>query len=92
MIKYKDLVDYIKENHVNWDTELFCVLRDFFAWYMTRQNIPVKTTVQPSIPNPPQPPPQTSSPPDPFYQRVTDFKHPADGEYSTQDLMNLFST
>ena len=33
MIKYADLVAYIKENHINWNTDLFDVLRDFFQNY-----------------------------------------------------------
>lgn len=33
MIKYSDLVQYIKENHVNWNTDLFDVLRGFFNQY-----------------------------------------------------------
>ena len=33
MIKYSDLVSYIKENHINWNTDLFEVLRGFFEQY-----------------------------------------------------------
>lgn len=33
MIKYADLVNYIKENHVNWNTDLFDVLKGFFEQY-----------------------------------------------------------
>jgi hypothetical protein len=42
MIKYSDLVQYIKDNHVNWNTDLFDVLRGFFDKYS-----------QPNIPSPP---------------------------------------
>jgi hypothetical protein len=33
MIKYEDLVKYTKENHINWNTDLFSVLRGFFEQY-----------------------------------------------------------
>ena len=45
MIKYGDLVQYIKENHINWDTDLFSVLRDFFEQYSpspTLSNLPIQ--------------------------------------------------
>jgi len=40
MIKYSHLVQYIKENHINWDTDLFEVLRDFFNQYSPPTNSP----------------------------------------------------
>ena len=45
MIKYGDLVQYIKENHINWDTDLFSVLRGFFEQYSpspTLSNLPIQ--------------------------------------------------
>ena len=45
MIKYGDLVQYTKENHVNWDTDLFSVLRGFFEQYSpspTLSNPPIQ--------------------------------------------------
>ena len=84
MIKYGELVDYIKRNHVSWNTDLFEVLRGFFEEYY-----------------PPQPPtlPHPSRPTSPYaaHQEKLDFSHreftpPDDGEYSTDDLINLFST
>ena len=74
MIKYGDLVQYTKENHVNWETDLFSVLRGFFEQYSS----------SPTLSNPP------------IQQEVIfpteEFKEPQDGEYTTQDLMRLFST
>ena len=74
MIKYGDLVQYIKDNHINWNTDLFDVLRGFFEQYS-------------------QLPPTLSEPiqQDLFTQTV-EFKEPENGEYTAQDLMNLFST
>lgn len=79
MIKYAELVDYIKRNHINWDTDLFDVLKDFFEEYSSHDY---------------SPPPPLSTPP--VQQELIfpseEFKEPADGEYTTNDLINLFST
>ena len=86
MIKYAQLVDYIKRNHVNWNTDLFDVLRGFFEEYS-----------QPHSPSSTPPVQQTSI--DPYnhtndFMRITTgkFREPEDGEYTTEDLLNLFST
>ena len=75
MIRYADLVEYIKREHVNWNTDLFEVLRGFFEEYS-----------QPQAPSPTLP-----------LQEELDFSHgkfipPENGEYSSEDLLNLFST
>lgn len=74
MIIYGDLVKYIKENHINWNTDLFNVLRGFFEEYS-----------QPSL-----------SSPTPIQQELVfptqEFQAPSDGEYTPEDLLNLFST
>lgn len=79
MIRYAELVDYIKRNHINWDTDLFDVLKDFFEEYPSHDYLP--------------PLPQTSYP---LIQQELimpkDFKEPENGEYTTQDLIDLFST
>ena len=73
MIKYAELVDYIKRNHVNWDTDLFDVLRGFFDEYS-----------QPLLPS--------DSLPEELIFQHREFKAPDDGEYTSNDLMDLFST
>lgn len=77
MIRYSDLVKYTKENHVNWNTDLFDVLRGFFDSYNQKYS-----------------PPPSSKPP--IQQELIfsskEFHEPADGEYTTEDLINLFST
>ena len=79
MIKYGDLVQYIKDNHVNWNTDLFDVLRGFFESLPSQKYSP-----------------QLPPPSKPIQQELTfpagDFKEPEDGEYTTQDLINLFSS
>ena len=79
MIKYAELVDYIKRNHVNWNTDIFDVLRGFFEEYSSHDY------------SQPLPPPSYH----PKQQELIitkDFKEPENGEYTTDDLINLFST
>ena len=82
MIPYGDLVQYIKDNHISWNTDLFDVLRGFFEQYslsssstfIVSKNAPVVT-----------PPVQQ--------EIILDaFEEPKDGEYTIQDLMNLFNS
>ena len=79
MIKYAELVEYTKRNHVNWSTDLFDVLKGFFEKYSSHDYS--------------QPPPQPSYPP--IKQELImpkDFKEPENGEYTAEDLMNLLNT
>ena len=93
MIKYSDLVDFIKEYHVNWNTELFSVLSNFLDWYMeNRLGQPTRPSPTPHASTPRPAAPQSAAPASPLYQRVPDFKHPDSGEYTSDDLMSLFST
>ena len=80
MIRYGELVKYIKDNHVSWNTDLFDVLKGFFEEY--------------------SPPPPSPSPHDaPYYPsedtvipQKREFREPEEGEYNTNDLLDLFST
>jgi hypothetical protein len=81
MIRYGELVKYIKDNHVSWDKDLFDVLKDFFEEYY------------------PPPLPNTSPNDVPYYPsedtvipQRKEFKEPEDGEYNTNNLLELFST
>ena len=82
MIRYKDLVEYTKTNHVNWDTELFSVLRDFFDKYTQQRSM--ITTPQHNFP-PDVPPPE-------YFLDIVSFNPPDDGEYGVQDVLNLLNT
>jgi hypothetical protein len=87
MIKYGDLVQYIKDNHVNWNTDLFDVLRGFF-----------ESQSQQYSPQPPLPSSFSSQQvkTEPLQQKLlfqkSEFHQPENGEYTTEDLLNLFST
>ena len=78
MIKYAELVEYIKRNHVNWNTDLFDVLKGFFEEY--------------SQPLPPSSSPDSTMPTDTVVLQNRKFIEPEEGEYTNDDLFNLFST
>lgn len=79
MIRYAELVEYIKREHVNWNTDLFEVLRGFFEQYSQPQapspTLPVQQEIKWEVPEVPTP-----------------FTPPANGEYTSEDLLNLLST
>ena len=87
MIKYGDLVQYIKENHVNWNTDLFDVLRGFFESYAD------KYSPQPSLPTFLSSQQVKAMP---LQQNLLfpkeEFQKPENGEYTTEDLINLFNS
>ena len=33
MIRYVDIVNYVKENRVNWNTDVFDILKGYFSQY-----------------------------------------------------------
>ena len=78
MIKYAELVEYIKRNHVNWNADLFDVLKGFFEEY--------------SHPLPPSSSPDNTMPTDTVVLQNRKFIEPEGGEYTSDDLFNLFST
>ena len=78
MIKYAELVDYIKRNHINWSTDLFDVLKGFFEEY--------------SQPLPPYSSPDSTTMPTDTVLQNRKFIEPEGGEYTNDDLFNLFST
>lgn len=75
MIRYGELVDYIKRNHINWDTELFEVLRGFFDERNTVSAPSPNNSIQQGLIFPKK-----------------EFKEPEDGEYTSDDLLNLFNS
>ena len=81
MIKYAELVDYIKRNHVNWNMDLFDVLRGFFEEYSQPLSPPTSQSLAHSYEEI-----------ELFMRSTTKFKEPENGEYTTEDLINLFST
>lgn len=89
MIKYGDLVQYIKDNHVNWNTDLFDVLRGFFESQSQQYSSPLPPTTVSSV----SPDSNLSQPiQQEIFFPTEEFKEPTDGEYTTQDLLNLLST
>ena len=82
MIRYEDLVNYTKRRHINWNTNLFDVLEGFFEEYSQPLPPPTSPTQQELFPG-------TM---DALDELAHSFQPPTDGEYSSDDLINLFST
>lgn len=82
MIKYEDLVRYTKDKHINWNTDLFEVLRGFFEHYFNQK--PISSNASPKGPYEDME----------YFIQVDSgkFNEPEDGEYTSNDLLNLFST
>ena len=80
MIRYGELVKYIKDNHVSWNTDLFDVLKGFFEEYSPPllSPFPHDTSYYPSE--------------DTVIPQRREFREPEEGEYNTNDLLDLFST
>ena len=85
MIEYYNLAKYTKENHISWDTDLFIVLRRFFEWYYAKQSVSTNTSQMMLFPEP-----MTNI----IFEDSSQgkFIEPEDGEYTTEDILNLFNT
>ena len=78
MITYYDLAKYTKENHISLSTDLFNVLRGFFI-EQGKEKTDAKTQAgvfQHTLSEGP----------------ARSFHYPADGEYTSEDVLSLFST
>ena len=84
MIKYGDLVGYIKRNHINWNTDLFDVLKGFFDEYLPQPRPTLPTFKNTSAV-------ESSSQRKIIFERKS-FSPPEGTEYTEDDLLNLFST
>jgi hypothetical protein len=70
-MKYLDIVKYVKDNHVDWNTDIFDILKDYCSQYSS---------------------PHPSSSPIQELLIPNEFIAPDNGEYTIQDVINLFST
>ena len=77
MPKYIEIVNYVKENHVDWNTDVFDILKGFFSKYSPQ--------VLPS------PSDDVLLTPDEMFSH-TEFKEPENKDYSIQDVLNLFES
>ena len=77
MPRYFEIVEYVKENHVDWNTDVFDVLKGYFSKY-SPQVLPSPSDDVILTPN------------DMFSHN--EFHEPEDKNYSIQDVLDLFGS
>ena len=88
-MKYAKIVQYVKENHISWDTDIFDILKEY-----TRQLPPVdkkeedkdRAVLSHTIKGQSDDNPIHSS----LLEVKGDYKMPLNGEYSFEDVIELF--
>jgi hypothetical protein len=89
-MKYAKIVQYVKENHISWDTDIFDILKEY-----TSQLPPVeKKEIEQGSPElsltiKGQDSIDTIS--SPLLEVKDGYKIPDNGEYSFEDVINLFT-
>lgn len=91
-MKYAHIVQFVKDNHISWDTDIFDILKDFTA----RSLPPVENkgmdqdsvTKQPCASKNPSMSPIHSS----LLEVKGDYQIPPGGEYSFEDVIRLFDS
>ena len=90
-MKYAKIVQYVKENHISWDTDIFDILKN----YTTSQLSPVerkemdegRAVLSHTIKGLSDDNPIHSS----LLEVKGDYQMPPNGEYSFEDVIELFS-
>ena len=89
-MKYAKIVQYVKENHISWDTDIFDILKN----YTTSQLSPVerkemdedRAVLSHTIKGQNDITPTSSS----LLEVEDTYKEPPNGEYSFEDVIELF--
>ena len=89
-MKYAYIVQYVKENHISWDTDIFDILKEY-----TSQLSPVerkemdedRAVLSHTIKGQSEDHPIHSS----LLEVKGDYQMPLNGEYSFEDVIELFS-
>ena len=90
-MKYSKIVQYVKENHISWDTDIFDILKD----YTSGLQPPVESNnkegdcavLSHTIKDQNNTPPIHSS----LLEARNPYKVPNGGEYTFEDVIELFS-
>ena len=77
MPRYFEIVEYVKENHVDWNTDVFDVLKGYFSKYFPQ-----------ALPSPSD---DVILTPDDMFSH-NEFHEPEDKNYSIQDVLDLFGS
>ena len=90
-MKYAYIVQYVKENHISWDTDIFDILKSYTE--SLRPPVEKKNKVESgavlshTIKGQHQDTPISSS----LLEVKSSYQMPANGEYSFEDVIELFS-
>jgi hypothetical protein len=89
-MKYAHIVQYVKDNHISWDTDIFDILKNYTESLLSPVEKNEKeesgATLSHIIKGENQNTPISSS----LLEVKGDYQIPTDGEYSFEDIIELF--
>jgi hypothetical protein len=90
-MKYAKIVQYVKENHISWDTDIFDILKDYTEGLRppveNKEYEETNSVLSHTIKG--QNTADTIS--SPLLEVKSHYQIPANGEYSFEDVIELFS-
>ena len=89
-MKYAHIVQYVKDNHISWDTDIFDILKNYTESLLSPVEKNEKeesgATLSPTIKGENQNTPISSS----LLEVTAPYQMPLNGEYSFEDVIELF--
>ena len=90
-MKYAHIVQYVKENHISWDTDIFDILKNYTAGQLPpverKEMDEYRAVLSHTIKGQSEDHPIHSS----LLEVKDDYQMPPNGEYSFEDVIELFS-
>lgn len=89
-MKYAHIVQFVKDNHISWDTDIFDILKDFTARSLPpveNKGMEQDSKVSRASQNPNLGPIHSS-----LLEVKGDYQIPLGGEYSFEDVIRLFDS
>ena len=89
-MKYAKIVQYVKENHISWDTDIFDILKEYTSQLPPVEKKEIKQT-SPELSYTIKGQDSTDTISSPLLEVKGDYQMPPGGEYSFEDVIELFS-
>lgn len=89
-MKYAHIVQFVKDNHISWDTDIFDILKDFTARSLPpveNKGMEQDSKVSRASQNPSLGPIHSS-----LLEVKGDYQIPPGGEYTFEDVIRLFDS